>query len=116
MDKIEIQMIEAERDKKLELDTGFFVITLDPARHKIIMEYYEGIRDKRERIISGKPVCIIEGDDATSIYQIAARMKLFGRYEHAAHVGHELGNAEIALKAGLDYVQDELLKIRKFED
>jgi dihydropteroate synthase len=47
------------------------------------------------------------GDEATEVYQTIVREKMVGKLEHAAYLGRELEKAEIALRLGRSYVQDE---------
>ncbi|MFH1721390.1 MAG: dihydropteroate synthase-like protein [Candidatus Altiarchaeota archaeon] len=57
----------------------------------------------------GKPTTIITGTDATHIYREAIRTDLIEKRQHAAYLGMELAKAEIALKLGKNYIQDEEL-------
>ena len=54
---------------------------------------------------------IIKGKIPQEIYTEAIKRKLIGRLDHAAYLGKELEKAYIALKLGIEYVQDEELKI-----
>ena len=54
---------------------------------------------------------VIKGKTPQEIYYTAVKKKLLTRFEHAAYLGKELEKAYLALKHGLDYVQDEELKI-----
>jgi dihydropteroate synthase-like protein len=53
-----------------------------------------------------KPVNIIKGKTAESVYAKIAELGLVTRVDHAAYLGNELAKAEIALKTGKQYIQD----------
>jgi dihydropteroate synthase-like protein len=53
-----------------------------------------------------KPVNIIKGKTAESVYAKIAKLGLVTRIDHAAYLGSELAKAEIALKTGKQYIQD----------
>jgi len=62
----------------------------------------------------GKIVCsheklVVTGSNAKSISDTVIRKNLVSRLDHAAYLGRELQKAEIALKLGKNYVQDEEL-------
>ncbi|HZK54218.1 MAG TPA: DUF4346 domain-containing protein [Desulfosporosinus sp.] len=97
------KLIVAEPSKEWEPDSeGFFVILTDDASENIICEHYttESIRNE-----------VIKGMDAGSIYKTAIRRGLVSRLDHAAYLGKELGKAEISLRLGKKYVQDNSLSI-----
>ncbi len=54
-----------------------------------------------------KPSAIVRGKEVTEIYQTIIREKMVEKLDHAAYLGKELEKAELALKLGRSYVQDE---------
>jgi len=49
------------------------------------------------------------GNNAKGLYKDILSRNLIQDYTHAAYLGMELGKAEIALKLGKNYIQDEPL-------
>lgn len=86
---------------------GFFVISIDKNRNKIIAEHYMNNKISKR----------IMGDSAEEISKTIAHLNLIGDFkqtkEHTMYLGRELQKAEIALKSGLDYEQDKELEIEK---
>lgn len=78
---------------------------LDSSSFKIYVE------DARILVVGyavNKPVSVLKGVDASSVYStLCAKHKISSL--HAAYLGAELAKAEIALKIGKNYVQDETL-------
>jgi len=64
--------------------------------------------DKDRIVCSHKDVSIV-GKDAKSIVDTVINLGLVSRLDHAAYLGRELKKAEIALKLGKNYIQDEEL-------
>lgn len=98
-----VQVIKAEDVKPLTFDPkGCFKIIVDRRSELIAALYYPTFsRDK--------PSLIIKGKRAEEIYSKMVEMNLITRLEHAAYLGGELAKAEIALKVGKDYIQDNPL-------
>ena len=92
-------------------EKGFFVILVDKIKKKIIVEHYNYIKDKN-LIKTGKINEVIEGINAEEICKKLINKGLLSRLDHASYLGRELQKAEQALKNGLEYTQDEELKIR----
>ena len=96
----------AEEHKRFQIDRyGYFVITLIDGR--IVTDYYA----KR------MPVYRIIGDTAKEIRDTVDKLGLinpkFKHFtQHAIYVGMELQKAELALKNGLAYIQDDPLTLR----
>jgi dihydropteroate synthase-like protein len=80
---------------------GWFKIMLDRENNKIVVIYYPNEKDK--------PEIIIKGSNTRDIYQTIIRNKLITKLDHAAYLGRELKKAEIALRIGRSYKQDEPL-------
>lgn len=92
-------------------EKGFFVILVDHNKKKIIVEHYNYVKDKN-LIKTGKINEIIEGENAEELCKKIIEKGLLSRLDHASYLGRELQKAEHALKHGLEYVQDEEIKIR----
>jgi dihydropteroate synthase-like protein len=56
-----------------------------------------------------KPVNIIKGKTAESVYAKIVTMGLVSKLDHAAYLGSELAKAEIALRTRKQYIQDDIL-------
>jgi tetrahydromethanopterin S-methyltransferase subunit A len=98
-------MAEFEFDAK-----GFFVILIDKIKKKIVVEHYNYVKDKN-LIKTGKINEVIEGTNAEEICKRIIKKGLLSRLDHASYLGMELKKAEQALKHGLEYTQDEELKL-----
>jgi len=99
-------MAEFKFDEK-----GFFVILVDHGKKKIVVEHYNYVKDK-SLIKTGKINEVIEGTNAEDLCKKIINKGLLSRLDHASYLGMELKKAEQALKHGLEYTQDEELKIR----
>jgi tetrahydromethanopterin S-methyltransferase subunit A len=96
-DITDVPVIQAEKPEKLELDgAGYFVIVPVPDRMSILARHYSYDKELLR---------IIEGRDAPSIYRMLIKYGWVSTLNHAAYLGQELARAEIAMKAGFDYVQ-----------
>ncbi len=109
--KIEkVEEIKASPSYWIEDPKGYFVISLDNNRKKIVVEYYK----------KGKLNKKIIGNNAKEICDTIARLDLIGDFkqtkEHSMYLGRELQKAEIALKQGLTFEQDQELKINKVDN
>jgi tetrahydromethanopterin S-methyltransferase subunit A len=86
---------------------GFFVISINPHKKKIIVEYFQNNKLTKK----------IVGDSAEDISKTIADLDLIGDFEqslgHAMYLGRELQKAELALKNDLNYEQDSPLRIEK---
>ncbi len=104
-----IEEIEAKPAKWIADPKGYFVISLNNERTKIMVDHYiKGEINKR-----------IIGKNAKEICDTIARLKLIGEFEqsleHSMYLGRELEKAEIALRENLDFEQDKELKIKKLK-
>ena len=77
---------------------GFFRISLD-RRSRRILAFYEGRRGR----------LLLKGATARAILGKVLELGLISTEEHLAYLALELGKAEIALRVGRSYVQDEPL-------
>ncbi|MDK2833864.1 MAG: hypothetical protein PWR29_110 [Methanolobus sp.] len=96
-DTTDAPVIQAEEPGKLELDSvGYFVIVPLPERMLIMARHYSYNKELLRTI---------EGRDAQSIYRMLIKHGWVSTLNHAAYLGQELARAEIAMKAGFDYIQ-----------
>ena len=100
-----IKEIEAKPAKWLPDPSGYFLITIDKDKQKIIVEHYK----------KGKINKKIVGNNAKEICDTIAKLDLIGefgqRLEHAMYLARELKKAEIAIKSNLNFEQDNELDI-----
>lgn len=78
---------------------GFFTIKPFPKESVIKVRYYQNHKLKY----------LIVGKTPEELYHKITSMGLISRLEHAAYLGKELEKAYLALKYGLEYVQDDPL-------
>ena len=81
---------------------GMFKISIDRTESVIVAAHYLPSD-------INKPLNIIKGKTAESIYAKILEIGLVSKLDHAAYLGAELAKAEIALSTGKEYVQDSLL-------
>jgi len=109
--KIEkIEEIEAKASPSWIPDPkGFFVISINRERNKIIVEYFQNNKLTKK----------ITGNSAEDISKMIAKLNLIGDFEqsleHSMYLARELQKAELALKSNLEYEQDSELHLRKVE-
>lgn len=85
---------------------------LDPAgMFKIYIDRNEGLLVAMHFLPSdaAKPVYVVKGKTAESVYSKIVELGLMSKLDHAAYLGVELAKAEIALRIGKQYVQDDVL-------
>ncbi len=85
---------------------GLFKIAIDRVNEVIATMHFSAPQAE-------KPTVIVKGKTAEGIYAKIVEMGLVTRLEHAAYLGSELAKAEIALKTGKEYIQDNPL-FKKF--
>ncbi len=100
----EVQVITATEESKPTLfdATGLFKIAVDRNNEAIVAMHFSAVQAE-------KPTAIIKGKTAEAIYAKIVEMGLVTRLEHAAYLGSELAKAEIALRTGKEYIQDNQL-------
>lgn len=102
-DKDNVPVIRAHYDsrKEWQMDPkGFFTVKIFPEEKLIRARYYG--EDHALKLV-------VEGANSEEMYNTIVREGLVSTFQHAAYVGNELMKAEIALKKGLAYVQDDPL-------
>lgn len=96
----------ADKANYAELDKqGSFRITVDRTEENIVALHYVS-----SKLI--KPVQIIKGKTAESVFAKIAEMGLVSKIDHAGYLGSELMKAEIALITGKEYIQDARMFLR----
>lgn len=98
------RVIEATYDseKEWEMDPkGFVTIKTFPEQGLIKVRCYTA---KHELLY------VVQGRKAEDIFNTLVRLKAVSTLPHAAYLGSELQKAEVALRFGLDYVQDDPLQ------
>ena len=89
------------REHEFVLDkAGWFVIRIDREKEQICAVHFTAPQTTDY---------VVKGTTAGEIYQTIIREGLVGRMDHAAYLGKELTKAEIALKLGRSYTQDDPL-------
>lgn len=101
-----VREITATPNKRMVFDEkGFFVIYLRD--DEIVAEHYQNVNRSNESVQKGMIDTMIVGKSSEAICHTIIREDLISRLEHAAYIGRELQKAEIALKSGMKYSQDE---------
>lgn len=101
-----VQEIEAIHDEKMDWiqdPKGYFLIHPNQEKKTILVEHLCNV--------GGKIQTRIVGNNAEEIYHTIVRMDLVSRPEHASYLGRELHKAELAMRHGIEYVQDSELNI-----
>jgi dihydropteroate synthase-like protein len=110
---------EEPYDKKLEADAkvvdvsemlepaildseGMFKIIVDRVENVLVAVHYVSVQ-------MDKPVNVIKGKTAESVYAKIMELGLVTQLDHAAYLGNELAKAEVALRTGKEYIQDKPL-------
>jgi dihydropteroate synthase-like protein len=96
-------ILAAEEPKPVVFDTkGLFKIAVDRGNETIVALHFSALQPD-------KPSVIVKGKNAESMYAKIVKMGLIARLDHAAYLGSELAKAEIALRTGKEYIQDNPL-------
>ncbi len=102
--EVEAKVVVApEKSEPATLDSqGNFKISVDRTEGVLVAAQFDSAQ-------MAKPVNVVKGKTADSVYSQIVVMGLVSRLDHAAYLGNELAKAEIALQIGKEYVQDSLL-------
>ena len=93
----------AEKSEPAVLDAeGMFRITVDRIDGTIVAVHFGTVQME-------KPLHVVKGKTAESVYAKIIESGLVTRLDHAAYLGKELAKAEIALRTGKEYIQDNPL-------
>ncbi|MEM1695010.1 MAG: dihydropteroate synthase-like protein [Desulfurococcaceae archaeon] len=96
------EVVEAREKHKVVPDPrGYFKIHVDHDSDSIVLQHY--------RYDSKEPTIEIRGKDPYCILRVLIERNLASRLDHYFYIGYELAKAEIALKIGKEYMQDENL-------
>ena len=99
----QVKVVRAYPPKPARMDPkGCFKILLDREEGSISAIHYP---TRRPSI----PDLIVKGEKAEDIYGKLVELDLISSLRHASYLGYELAKAEIALRLGKSYVQDEEL-------
>lgn len=94
-------IVTSENNKPTELDSaGVFKIFTDRAEEVLVAVHYDSAQ-------IDKPKNIIKGKTAESVYLKIMEMGLISKLNHAAYLGNELAKAEVALRTGKEFIQDQ---------
>lgn len=114
---MKVETIEATKHKRMTKDPhGFFVIFLDHDRQEIVVEFYESVmkdEKSKKRVGTGKLGLVVCGTSAEALCHTISREGLVTRFDHSSYLGRELQKAEISLKNGLEYEQDEEISLKR---
>jgi tetrahydromethanopterin S-methyltransferase subunit A len=105
-DYSEAEFIDGKYDdlKDWVYDTkGYFLIRVNKEKERIEAGYCK----QKNKVLK-----VVYGTRASDIYYTLAQLYLVSRLDHASYLGKELTKAELALKNGLEYVQDEELQLK----
>ncbi|HEQ78426.1 MAG TPA: DUF4346 domain-containing protein, partial [Euryarchaeota archaeon] len=95
-----VPVVQAKQPAKLELDKkGYFVIIVPDRKSGIIIVEHYSYDNKLQHVIEGK--------DSAGIYRTIIKNGWVTQLSHAAYLGKELARAELSLKLGFRYVQDD---------
>ncbi len=103
-----IQCLKARVSDKKHLSDprGSFQITIDKEKKEIVAQHYNLDLELDVQIV---------GKSAQAITDTLIRKDLISDFKesksHAAYLGRELAKAEVCLKNGIDYIQDEPIEI-----
>ena len=100
--EINLNEVNSQTNSIISDTHGEFRILIDRNSEKIAVLYFVNSDDI-------KPKNIFKGISAEKLYNKIILMKLVSRFDHAAYLGKELAKAEIALKTGKQYIQDNPL-------
>jgi len=92
-----------EKSKPAILDSeGMFKISIDRVENVLVAVHYTSLD-------MTNPIDIVKGKTADSVYAKVVAMGLVSKLDHAAYLGSELAKAEIALRTGKEYIQDNVM-------
>ncbi len=96
-------VVATEKPEPAILDSeGMFKIAVDRTEKIIVALHFTTAQ-------MDKPVNVVKGKTAETVYSKILEMGLVTTLDHAAYLGSELAKAEIALRTGKEYIQDSVL-------
>jgi hypothetical protein len=90
---------------------GYFLIGVDKKKNFIQVGYCKFTKLGNSPI--NDMVAIVKGKTAIEIVNTLIREKFISSMQHAADMGIELHKAELSLKYGFKYIQDQALRLDK---
>jgi dihydropteroate synthase-like protein len=81
---------------------SMFKITVNRMDNVLVAFHYDSTQ-------MDKPINVVKGKTAESLYSKIVAMGLVSKLDHAAYLGSELAKAEISLRTGKGYIQDSSL-------
>jgi dihydropteroate synthase-like protein len=97
-----VRVVEAHPGERLALDQrGSFRLAVDRERRELVAVHYPRF--------GADPDVVVRARDALTLVQALIEQGLVSRLDHAAYLGVEAVKAELALKIGRSYLQDEEL-------
>jgi len=99
---VEVTLIDEEVEPEILDPKGLFRIIVDRDLETIVSLYFKTAD-------SDMPSTIIKGRNAHAVYAKIVEMGLVTKLNHAAYLGSELAKAEVSLKTGKEYIQDQKL-------
>jgi dihydropteroate synthase-like protein len=101
VEKTDRVLVAIGAKKPAELDEqGMFRVFVDRAMQNIVVTHFAST-------ISEKSDLTVNGKTADVIYSKIIELGLISLLDHAAYLGSELAKAEIALRTGKEYIQDQ---------
>ena len=100
-EKTDRVLVANDVKKPAELDEqGGFRVFVDRSNQDIVVTHFPSI-------VSEKTDLTVSGKTAEVIYRKIIELSLVSLLDHAAYLGSELAKAEIALRTGKEYIQDQ---------
>jgi dihydropteroate synthase-like protein len=100
-EKTDRVLVANDPKKPAELDEqGCFRVFVDRSNQDIVVTHFPSI-------VSEKTDLTVSGKTAEVIYRKIIELGLVSLFDHAAYLGGELAKAEIALRTGKEYIQDQ---------
>lgn len=83
-------------------ENGYFLIDINRIEKRLLIGFCSP---------EGTPLWKISGEHPIPLYYTIIKYGALSKLEHAAYLGEELEKAYLAMRHGLDYVQDEELDL-----
>jgi dihydropteroate synthase-like protein len=100
--KVKVTMASEEMVPSKLDSVGIFKINVDRKNNLLVASLFT-------TTTMDKPVSIIKGKTAEAVYAKIVELGLVTQLDHAAYLGSELAKAEISMKTGKEYLQDNQL-------
>ena len=90
---------------------GFFIIYIDKAKKEIVVEHYLNVPKKGAKVATGRLNAVMRGKSAEKLLNTLKDAHMVSIHSHSAYLRRELHKAELALRKGAKYEQDEPLRL-----